>query len=245
MGIDLGRLNEAAIRARKMIHEDAKHDAHIIKERVRDRNNSKYYSDQPRDSFSAVQSMTGNESSSSHINEDTGDDRLFAAMDAKMKEFKERKDSASQSAVPSFSAKNAAASKLPREILEAFAKEPLTFNEGNDVGVSVMDFMPIAQEEPQRSRGVVNEEVATVQAPQRNVPSGVDYELIKSIVESAVKKYVGAYAKKMLTESKSNDGSILKGIQLKGDKFVFITENGDVYESKLEFKKNINAKKKA
>lgn len=245
MGIDLGRLNEAAIRARKMIHEDAKHDAHIIKERVRDRNNSKYYSDQPRDSFSAVQSMTGNESSSSHINEDAGDDRFFAAMDAKMNEFRAKKDSMPQNIVPSFSAKSSAASKLPKEILEAFAKEPLTFDAGNDLGVSVMDSMPIAQEEPQRSRSVVNEEVAMVQAPQRNVPSGVDYEIIKSIVESAVKKYVGAYAKKMLTESKSNDGSTLKGIQLKGDKFVFIAENGDVYESKLEFKKNINSKKKA
>ena len=245
MGIDLGRLNEAAIRARKMIHEDAKHDAHIIKERVRDRNNSKYYSDQPRDSFSAVQSMTGNESPSSHINEDAGDDRFFAAMDAKMNEFRAKKDSMPQNVVPSFSAKSSAASKLPKEILEAFAKEPLTFDAGSDLGVSVMDSMPIAQEEPQYSRSVVNEEVATVQAPQRNVSSGVDYELIKSIVESAVKKYVGAYAKKMLTESKSNDGSVLKGIQLKGDKFVFIAENGDGYESKLEFKKNINSKNKA
>ena len=45
---------EALQKAKKMIHNDAKNDAHIIRERVADRNQAKYYRDQPSDAFSSI-----------------------------------------------------------------------------------------------------------------------------------------------------------------------------------------------
>ena len=82
MGIDLGRLNDAAVRARKMIQEDAKRDSHIIKERMKDRANSKFYSDQPMDTYSRIGSITSS-APSTPMNEDVSDDKMFADMDAR------------------------------------------------------------------------------------------------------------------------------------------------------------------
>lgn len=242
MGIDLGRLNDAAVRARKMIQEDAKRDSHIIKERMKDRANSKFYSDQPMDTYSRIGSITSSAPSTT-MNEDVSDDKMFADMDAKMNEYKARRSTARQQAPIVHNVGSSSASKLPKEILEAFAKDPSALTTNESMGLSVMDYMPISKE-VERERDVITEAVQQpTQQPQRSL--GIDYELVKGIVEGAVKKYVGAYTKKLISEGKQNDGSTLKGIQLKGDKFVFITESGDVYEAKLEYKKNINEKKKA
>jgi hypothetical protein len=88
-------------------------------------------------------------------------------------------------------------------------------------------------QEPNVSRGVITETAS----------NGVDYSLIKTIVESTMKKYLGAYMKKYLNEGKiiNENSSELKAIKL-GNKFSFITDNGDLYEAKLVFKKNINKK---
>ena len=75
-----------------MIHEDAKHDSRIIKERQMDRNNPKFFKDQPSDSYSNVTSFGGT-SSQQTISESYSDDdnRLYNAMDSQMKQFIENR----------------------------------------------------------------------------------------------------------------------------------------------------------
>lgn len=75
--------------------------------------------------------------------------------------------------------------------------------------------------------------------------NGVDYGLIKTIIESVVKKYANALNKRIISENKSTaKGNIseLKAMKI-GNKFSFISENGDVYEAKLVYKGNIKDKK--
>ena len=126
------------------------------------------------------------------------------------------------------------ASKLPKEIVESFANNVI--DPSSLEGGSVLDAVNV--EVPQKK--VIKED--TRPQVSQTIPSagGIDYSLIKTIVESAVKKYVGAYTKKILSEgvgSKSG-GSELKAIRL-GESFNFITNDGDLYEAKLVFKKNI------
>ena len=64
--------------------------------------------------------------------------------------------------------------------------------------------------------------------------------MIKMIVEDCMKKYTSALKKSMINESKNSDDS-LKAMKI-GDKFSFITKNGDLYEAELKFVKNINKK---
>ena len=73
--------------------------------------------------------------------------------------------------------------------------------------------------------------------------SKIDYGLIKDIVENAVKKYITALGKKMLTENKAvNENNEINAIQFTGKKFVFVTKGGDLFESNLKFIKNVNNK---
>lgn len=127
----------------------------------------------------------------------------------------------------------AVASKLPKEIVESFASNVI---DPGFTGGSVLDTMNIDMPQQQPIR-----EEAKPQTSQVLPSAGgnIDYSLIKTIVESAVKKYVGAYTKKILSEGvNSRGGSELKAIRL-GESFNFITNDGDLYEAKLVFKKNI------
>ena len=74
--------------------------------------------------------------------------------------------------------------------------------------------------------------------------NGVDYSLIKTIVEDCIRKYAGSITKKILSEQKNQQSLTdqLKAIRI-GESFTFITSNGDLYEAELKFKKNINKQK--
>lgn len=85
------------------------------------------------------------------------------------------------------------------------------------------------------SRQIANEE------PQQ---TQINYETIKQIVETTVKKYAVALNKKIINEIKSNGNiSDLKAMKI-GNKFSFISEDGDIYEAKLTFKGNVKDKMK-
>ena len=57
-----------------------------------------------------------------------------------------------------------------------------------------------------------------------------------------MRKYTSALKKSILNESKNADtNGTLKAMKV-GDKFSFITDNGDLYEAKLTFIKNLNKK---
>ena len=237
MGIDVNKLSAATERARKMIHSDAKKDSHIIKERMADRNNSKFFSDQPNDAFNAVGSYGNGGSGKAVISEqyvDDSEDKLYSAMDNQMKQFTETRNIQQQPQVISQMPMNPN-SKLPKEILESFSKNYID-QSAFDPNKSVLDSLKIAPEASNIKEGVIYQP----QAQQANQSTAkVDYELIKNIVEGAVKKYVNALGKKMLNENNGNDLSM---IQLGGKKLNLITRDGNVFEAELKFIKNINKK---
>jgi hypothetical protein len=222
--------NAVKDRARKMIHDDAKKDAHIIRERQRDRNNPKYFEGQPNDAYSNVTSLAGS-SSQNTITEsyvDDSEDRLGAAMDSRMKNFMENRQMP-QMQVPVQTQTPTMVNKgLPREILESFSNNYID-QSVFDPNRSVLDRIGVTNGQQQ-----ITETVQTYQPVQQTVGGNVDYELIKSIVESAVKKYVNALGKKVLTEN--NDLSM---IQVGEKKINLVTKSGDIYEAQLKFVKNI------
>lgn len=222
--------NAVKDRARKMIHDDAKKDAHIIRERQRDRNNPKYFEGQPNDAYSNVTSLAGG-SSQNTITEsyvDDSEDKLGAAMDSRMKNFMENRQMP-QMQVPMQTQTPTVVNKgLPREILESFSNNYID-QSVFDPNRSVLDRIGVTNGQQQ-----ITETVQTYQPVQQNVGGSVDYELIKSIVESAVKKYVNALGKKVLTEN--NDLSM---IQVGEKKINLVTKSGDIYEAQLKFVKNI------
>ena len=222
--------NAVKDRARKIIHDDAKKDAHIIRERQRDRNNPKYFEGQPNDAYSNVTSLAGG-SSQNTITEsyvDDSEDRLGAAMDSRMKNFMENRQMP-QMQVPAQTQTPTMVNKgLPREIIESFSSNYID-QSVFDPNRSVLDRIGVTNGQQQ-----ITETVQTYQPVQQNVGGSVDYELIKSIVESAVKKYVNALGKKVLTEN--NDLSM---IQVGEKKINLVTKSGDIYEAQLKFVKNI------
>lgn len=222
--------NAVKDRARKMIHDDAKKDAHIIRERQRDRNNPKYFEGQPNDAYSNVTSLAGG-SSQNTITEsyvDDSEDRLGAAMDSRMKNFMENRQMP-QMQVPAQTQTPTMVNKgLPREILESFSSNYID-QSVFDPNRSVLDRIGVTNGQQQ-----ITETVQTYQPVQQTAGGNVDYELIKSIVESAVKKYVSALGKKVITEN--NDLSM---IQVGEKKINLVTKSGDIYEAQLKFVKNI------
>ena len=236
MAMDLSKFEAAKNKARKMIHEDAKNDAHIIKERQLDRERT-YRSLKG----SAAPVMTGfenlapsygsNGTSMSSINENYSDDnseeRLYAAMDKQMEQYTgNRQQPMQMSQTPAQVNKN-----LPKEILESFSTNYID-QSIFDPNRSVLDKLGISGDNLQRQ----NE---SVQQPVMNGGGKVDYEIIKNIVEGAVKKYVNALGKKMLTENKSTNLDEINAIQITDKKIAIVTKNGNLFEGKLEFVKNI------
>ena len=219
-------------RARKLIHEDAQKDAHIIRERNADRAKitmrTAGATPTPFDNMApsyggSSASMLGSMSESSYV--DNSENRLNEAIDSRMDALIESRRNSQQYTQQPIQTTN---SRLPKEILESFAKNPLHTEDE----IPVLDSMGITN-----GHQVINE---NTQRPQ--VETKVDYELIKSIVESTVKKYMGALSKKLLSEGKSNSNNNVAAVQITGDKFIMVTKNGDLYEANMEFKKNVNKK---
>ena len=145
------------------------------------------------------------------------------------------------------------ASKLPSAILESFKEKQIdTSVMGLSTQGSVLDRInfntqgglfesPKPQPTVQTQAPVTEVKLVTEQV-QPTVSANVDYSMIKMIVEECVRKYTSALKKSIINESKNADTSgTLKAMKV-GDKFSFITENGDLYEAKLTFVKNLNKK---
>ena len=130
-----------------------------------------------------------------------------------------------------------AAKNVPSFIRESFQKNHIDVNGMANSEGGMADLSSVygdMQETP-----TVNEEY---RQPQQARPAqqtgGVDYEMIKMIVESTVKKYANALNKKVLNESKEQLGSIIMG-----KTFRIVAKNGDIYEAKLTKTGNINDRK--
>lgn len=133
--------------------------------------------------------------------------------------------------------------KLPKEIVESMINNPIDTSP-LDTTQSILDQMNIKprkvaqSQQNAKQRQTITEQAQQSQPIQYQQPQ-IDYSLIKTIVEDCVKKYTGALSKKLLAESKGSNNSQLKAMKI-GEKFSFITADGDVYEATLKFKKNIN-----
>ena len=215
-------------KARRLIHDDAKKDAHIIQERQRDRAN--FLSKQtggvatPFDNIAPSYSTGRPSVASLHENYDDGEkvNAMFSQMDARMNALMESTRTKQNLSNPNVIRKNMKNSKLPKEILESFSENYI------DQEAPILDQMGVTNGEQQ----IIQEEII----PSQN--NGIDYGLIKNIIESSVKKYTAALYKKMINESKSNDNNIA-AVRFTGDKFAIITKNGDLYEANMTFKKNV------
>lgn len=139
-------------------------------------------------------------------------------------------------------------SKLPKEILESFKTKQIDATPlGYGVSSSILDEVnyrtqgKLYKEETTSTPQPQQQIIETVQATP-TVQTNVDYSMIKMIVEECMRKYVGSLKKTILNESKNNISTDeLKAMKI-GDKFSFITKNGDLYEAELKFIKNLNKK---
>lgn len=132
-------------------------------------------------------------------------------------------------------------SSLPKEILESFQANP-----GVEESHSVLDTL-LSSNDMQKIRSTFNEQkqVSTpITNPTPQVSSNIDYSLIKTIVEDSVKKYMGAYTKKILSEQKNIQAPLNEvNIMTVGKEMTLIGKNGDIYKAKLTRVGNVNDKK--
>lgn len=138
-------------------------------------------------------------------------------------------------------------SKLPSVIKESFANNPipdLPYPSG--LGGSVLDELGIPPKQAlQQPKTTMVEQYST---PMQTTPqmSGIDYSLIKTIVNEAVeekvKKYVSALSKKLISEGVGGAGNSKTNMVILGDAFSFCDKDGNLYEATLKFKKNIKKK---
>ena len=135
-------------------------------------------------------------------------------------------------------------SKLPPEIYESMTSNPIDttpLGQGIDEymqNVSVLDKFNLSQK---LSNNNQRKKIVT-ETKEQQASSNIDYSMIKMIVEECMRKYTSALKKTILTESKQTDvNDEIQAMKI-GDKFSFITKNGNLYEAKLTFIKNINEK---
>lgn len=203
-------------KARKLIHNDALQDSHVIAERKKDRGNFlKKSKTLAGDSFDIMMDNYSN-SSNNIVENDEKYDSYDNMMQDRMAKLKENIGNNRMA----INENNSAGRFLPKEIIENFKN---------------------GQNELEETNFIENSNNINSNSNHGNV----DYSLIKDIVENTIKKYANALNKRIINESKSTaKGNIsdLKAMKI-GDKFSFIAENGDIYEAKLTFKGNIKNKK--
>lgn len=237
-------------KARMLIHQDALKDSHVIAERQKDRGsflrNSKSLAG---DSFDLMEDSYSTSKGTHNINEEVGQagvkyDKMLEDRMAKLNQSVNNQQTSSDLGLISknkiaYGETPRASQFLPKEILEAFQKTQTT---NNDIDVS----NKFTNHEVQEVKQIMNvgknkSESKMIVEQTKNV---IDYELIKSIIESTVKKYASALNKKIINESKTLSGGKLNELKAMkiGDKFSFISENGDIYEAKLTYKGNIKEK---
>ena len=236
-------------KARNLIHQDALNDSHIIAERQKDRGEFLRKSKTLKgDSFDAMEDSYSNKAARKVPSDEIGSEGMQRdqMLEQRLNELKNNvaKSNGSLGIMPKNTISNnsqpRASQFLPKEITESFKKNPIDnglygadeTTENNDVKAvrniieltNGLSSRQIAKEEPQQTQ--------------------INYETIKQIVETTVKKYAVALNKKIINEIKSNGNiSDLKAMKI-GDKFSFISENGDIYEAKLTFKGNVKDKMK-
>lgn len=126
-------------------------------------------------------------------------------------------------------------SRMPRQILESFQNNP-----GKQASMSILGDIDLDKLHATK-KSIVVDENSRIQSTQASPV--IDYSLLKTIINEAVqenvKKYMSALSKKLINEGVGGNSDTIQAIKL-GEKFSFITKDGDIYEAKLTFKRNIN-----
>ena len=133
-------------------------------------------------------------------------------------------------------------SKLPKAIMESMTENPIDIPLPSGFGGSVLDGLdipPLKKNQPITEQHIV---------PTQTIPqtSGIDYSLIKTIIDESVdktvKKYISALSKKFINEGVGSVSGSKANMVVLGDTFSFCDKDGNVYEATLRFKKNIKKK---
>ena len=129
---------------------------------------------------------------------------------------------------------------MPKAVLESFRQNP-----GKEASISVLGGLDISQfQKQQPQKNVVQEHMVQQQQAMTQV-GGVDYSLLKTIINEAVqenvKKYMSALSKKLISEGVGGKGNEIQAIKI-GKKLSIITENGDIYSSSLQKIGNVRDK---
>ena len=134
-------------------------------------------------------------------------------------------------------------SNIPRAIVESFSKNPIDTSMISSIGGSsnsVLDTIGIQEQartvQPQNTSSTIQEQ-HTVQTQVQ----GIDYPMIRTIVEDIVRKYTSSLSKKMLSESKGSVNEL--ATMTLGKSFKFLDRQGNIYEATLKKIGNINNKK--
>ena len=134
-------------------------------------------------------------------------------------------------------------SNIPRAIVESFSKNPIDTSMIGSIGGSsnsVLDTIGIQEQartvQPQNTSSTIQEQ-HTVQTQVQ----GIDYPMIRTIVEDIVRKYTSSLSKKMLSESKGSVNELTT--MTLGNSFKFLDRQGNIYEATLKKIGNINNKK--
>ena len=132
-----------------------------------------------------------------------------------------------------------AAANVPSIIRESFSKNPPVSEE--TVTSSVLDDMfGLMDVEPKQQRQQIREQAAPVQQSYASNGGGVDYPMIRTIVEDIVRKYSQSLKKNILNE---NTGAGEINTIALGKTFKFLDSKGNIYECTMKKVGNINNKK--
>ena len=130
-----------------------------------------------------------------------------------------------------------AAANVPSIIRESFQNQPPVSE--NMTTSSVLDDMFSLEDLQPQKKQQITEQVAPVQ--QSFTTGGVDYPMIRTIVEDIVRKYAQSLKKNLVTEGVG--GAEVNTIAL-GKTFKFLDSKGNIYECSMRKVSNINDVKK-
>ncbi|MBO6254827.1 MAG: hypothetical protein J6O49_14470 [Bacteroidaceae bacterium] len=131
-----------------------------------------------------------------------------------------------------------AAANVPSVIRESFQNQP-PVNENMTASSVLDDVFSLEDLQPQRKQQIT-EQVAPAQQTY-STGGGIDYPMIRTIVEDIVRKYAQSLNKKIISENTGGCAEI-NTIAL-GKTFKFLDSKGNIYEAKLSKIGNINEKK--
>ena len=121
-----------------------------------------------------------------------------------------------------------AESKLPQAIINSFKQTPTPIEENKISGV--------IQNVTENITKIVPEKIIV---PQPTTNTGIDYGVIKALIDESISRHLGEIKNQILNES-----STLRGLKMcEGNKVQFLDTKGNIYEGVLTLKKKKEAKK--